>query len=954
MQSDLCERVNFKTVTPLEKKLAETGCEVRFDNLARQMYATDASIYEIQPAGVAFPRSAQDAGKVIRAAVEAGISITPRGAGTSLSGGAIGDGLIVDFSRHNRGISCLNVEKGTVTVGPGVVLDQLNAFLRPHGFCFGPDVATSSRATLGGMIANNSSGARVPVYGTTADHTVSLEIVLSDGRIERIGKEFESLGIEKNSIEQLIQSHQAAIAERMPPGLLKRWPGYGFERFLNRRRDLTEIMAGSEGTLAAICSAEVKISPLPREKGLGVLFFASVGEAMQATVELLDLKPAAIEHIDRPLLDQTKGQLLFQTARDLLELDTLPCEALLLVEFQDENVGERLAALESRKLGLRRKILRSSQEMNLVWAVRKAGLSLLTGCVGPTKPVAFIEDAAVRPEQLPDYVAGLQSIMKPLGLEASYYGHAATGLLHVRPVVDLHDRGDLGKFRKVADQTSALVRQFKGSLSAEHGVGIARTEYMEEQLGAELLDLMKAIKKTFDPKGAFNPGKILADGRHRIDTHLRDTFSRPIELPFEPRLTFAFKDRSFIGNLEQCNGCGGCRKDAPMMCPTFVATGDEVMSTRGRANIIRAALQMRLEGGDPLRSEELDVALSNCLSCKGCTPECPSNVNLALLKAELTYARHQRDGLPLRERMLSNVDILAQIGCALPAIANAMLEMGPLRLLLDRVLGLSARRTLPRYTRERFDRWFAMRKPPSNGAQGDVILWDDTFVRYHEPQIGRAAVKVLEAIGYRVRLLTERECCGRPAFSQGNLDYAAKAGQRNLDLLRTTEKSTPIIFLEPSCYSMFAEDYRELGLRGAEEIMERAILFESFLDQALRKDAGALSFGDRGVPINVAIHAHCHAKSLTRPGFMSTLVERLPNRKAVMLNTGCCGMAGAFGMLSSKYDLSVKVAQPLVEQMAACGPNTVVIASGTSCRHQISDLTNVHPKHMAEVLADAL
>ncbi len=305
-------------MTPLEKKLAGTGCEVRFDNLARQMYATDASIYEIQPAGVAFPRNAQEAANVIRTTVEAGISITPRGAGTSLSGGAIGEGLIVDFSRHNRGIFDLNIENRTVTVGPGVVLDQLNAFLRPHGFCFGPDVATSSRATLGGMIANNSSGARVPIYGTTADHIVSLEIVLADGRIERIGKQYDSLGTEKNFIEQSIESHRTAIAERMPPGLLKRWPGYGIERFLHRRRDLTEIMAGSEGTLAAICSAEVKLSPLPREKGLGVIFFASIGEAMQATVELLDLNPAAIEHIDRPLLDQTKGQLLFQPARDLL------------------------------------------------------------------------------------------------------------------------------------------------------------------------------------------------------------------------------------------------------------------------------------------------------------------------------------------------------------------------------------------------------------------------------------------------------------------------------------------------------------------------------------------------------------------------------------------------------------------------------------------------------------
>ena len=439
------------------------------------------------------------------------------------------------------------------------------------------------------------------------------------------------------------------MAERWPPGLIKRWPGYGIERFLRVPNDLTHILAGSEGTLAAIFSAELKISPLPHEKGLGLIFFASVAEAMQATVELLDLKPAAIEHIDRPLLDQTKGQLQFQAARDLLELDTEPCESILIVEFY-QDVAERLSVLQSRKIGLRTKILTDAAQMNIVWSVRKSGLSLLTGCIGPAKPVAFIEDAAVRPAQLPEYVRGLQSIMKPLGLTASYYGHAASGLLHVRPVLDLHSAADLKKFRQVADETSALVRQFKGSLSAEHGVGIARTEYMRDQLGNQLLEVMREIKRAFDPKNVFNPGKIFANGsepgghQHRIDNYLRENFTRPLKLPFQPVLAFAFKDRSFIGNLEQCNGCGGCLKQSGIMCPTFIATHDEVMSTRGRANIIRAALELRTNGRDPLKSDELDAALSNCLSCKGCTPECPSNVNLALLKAEMLHARWRRDG----------------------------------------------------------------------------------------------------------------------------------------------------------------------------------------------------------------------------------------------------------------------------------------------------------------------
>ena len=968
------------TITAAQREtIAAAGCDVRFDNLTRQLYATDASIYQIQPAGAAFPRSANEASAVIKAAADAGTSVTPRGAGTSLVGNAIGEGLIVDFSRHNRQVDNLDIDNRTVRVGAGVVLDQLNAFLKAHGFCFGPDVATSSRATLGGMIANNSSGAHVPVYGTTADHVVAVQIGLVDGRILDIGPAHDTLRAERDKIDKLIRAHSVQIAERMPPGLLKRWPAYGIKRFLRAPNNLNEILAGSEGTLAAIFSAELKISPLPREKGLGLVFFASVADAMQATVELLDLQPAAIEHIDRPLLDQTKGQLHFQAARDLMELDVKPCEAILIVEFYDD-VTERLSILQSRKLGLRTKILTDDAEMNLVWSVRKAGLSLLTGRIGATKPVAFIEDAAVRPAQLPDYVRGLKSIIESLGLEASYYGHAASGLLHVRPVLDLHSAADLKKFRLVADQTSALVRQFKGSLSAEHGVGIARAEYMREQLGDELLNVMREIKRVFDPKNVLNPGKIFGFA-HKIDDHLRDNFERPIELPFEPRLAFAFKDRSFIGNLEQCNGCGGCRKDAPIMCPTFIATGDEIMSTRGRANIIRAALQLRVTGPDPLHSDELDAALSNCLSCKGCTPECPSNVNLALLKAEMLYARQRRDGLPLRERIFSSVDLLGRLGCAMPRFANAVVDLRPVRAMLEKTLGVSAKRSLPHYTRERFDRWFA-KQEQRNGAnhpRGKVILWDDTFVRYHEPHIGVAAVKVLKALGFEVELIKNRKCCGRPAFSQGNLDTAAEAGQHNVDLLMSSQplsnaspmpvrlaprtstsqqSAPPIIFLEPSCWSMFAEDYRELKIDNAEKIAERCFLFEKFIDDLLAREPDALRFEDRQPQNNrgglsVAIHPHCHAKSILNPAFMEQLVERLPGRKAKLLDSGCCGMAGAFGALAEKYELSIQVAADLLAKIETADPD-VVIASGTSCRHQISDLSGFHPKHMAELIAEAI
>jgi Fe-S oxidoreductase len=564
-----------------------------------------------------------------------------------------------------------------------------------------------------------------------------------------------------------------------------------------------------------------------------------------------------------------------------------------------------------------------------------------------------------------------------LGLTASYYGHAASGLLHVRPVLDMHNAADLKKFRQVADETSALVRQFRGSLSAEHGVGIARTEYMRDQLGNQLLEVMREIKRAFDPKNVFNPGKIFADGRHKIDNHLRENFTRPLELPFQPVLAFAFKDRSFTGNLEQCNGCGGCLKQSDVMCPTFIATHDEVMSTRGRANIIRAALEVRTNPATAgLKSAELDAALSNCLSCKGCTPECPSNVNLALLKAEMLHARWRRDGLPLRERILSNVDLLGKLGCLMPRLTNRLLGSKAARIAMEKTIGISRRRSLPHYASERFDKWFSGHcrasaaadatnkeglsldrpggyKPPLLGNRGPVILWDDTFVRYHEPHIGIAAVKVLEAFGFEVSLVKDRRCCGRPAFSQGNLDAAAKLAKHNLGALSSIQDSnTSVLFLEPSCWSMFVDDYRELKIENAENIAGRCFLFEKFVADLLAREPEAVRFNERSA--NVVIHPHCHAKSILNPAFMATLAERLPGRKATVLDTACCGMAGAFGALAEKYDLSLQVAQRLLDQIENQPPGTEVIASGTSCRHQITDLTSLRPKHMAELLAEAL
>jgi FAD/FMN-containing dehydrogenase/Fe-S oxidoreductase len=931
--------------------LNASNCEVAFDNLTLQLYATDASPYQIVPQVVAFPKTVKQAAHVIQAALVAGVPVIPRGAGTGLSGGAIGEGLIVDFARHNRQILELDKERRVVRVGAGVVLDQLNNFLHPHGFRFGPDVATSSRATLGGMIANDSSGAHTPVYGTTGQHVHELDLIMADGKFVKAGPDQPTLQHQRNLVDDLVMLNSLQISERFPAGLPKRWPGYGLARAMEQPGNLIPILCASEGTLAGIFSAELKVVPLPAERGVGLIFFSSVSEAMQATEALLDLHPAAIEHIDRPLFDQTRGQREFQAVRALLDLDAQPCAAILIVEFF-AHAKDKLAQMQKRKLGQRQLILKTEREQNLVWAMRKAGLSLLTSCKGAAKPACFVEDSAVQPRDLPAYVAGLEDLMARVGVEASFYGHAAAGLLHVRPVLDMHSADDLKKFRQIADEVAALVLQFKGSLAGEHGVGIARTEYLKDQIGPELYRVMREIKQSFDPNNLFNPGKIIGDGRYKIDRHLRQDSSRNLVLPFEPHLAFAARDESFVANLEQCNGCGGCLKQTPTMCPTFVATGEEGMSTRGRANLIRAALEMRGSGSDPLRAAELDFALSNCLSCKACISECPSNVNLPLLKAELQYARTKRDGMTLLQRLVSSVDTLGRFGCAVPWLANSLFSSRSVRHIFGKMFGISGERTTPAFARQRFDRWFQKREHDTNGQRGRVILWDDTFTRYHEPNIGIAAVKVLEAAGYYVTLPQQRKCCGRPAFSIGNLDEAEKLGAHNLALLANDD--APIIFLEPSCYSMFAEDYRELNLAGAAEVSARCILFEDFVENLLKQEPGALKFDhEHG---RVAIHSHCHAKALTNTKNALQLAARLPNRTVTMLDTGCCGMAGSFGMMASKYELSLKIAEPLMEQIKHQPYGTTIVLSGTSCRHQVEHLSTVPVRtlHMAEVLAEVL
>jgi len=937
-------------LTPQQRHaLKATGCEVRSDDLTRVLYSTDASIYKIEPMAVAFPRNSEETGRLLAAAADADLEITPRGAGTGLAGGAVGSGLVVDLARQNQSISDFDPDRRIIRVGPGVVLDRLNDHLAPHNLWFGPDVATSSRATLGGMIGNNSSGAHAPVYGTTVDHVVALEVALADGRVAWIGRDHEGLAGLSEETDILVAENRAEISNRFPPGLAKRWPGYAFDRALAFPGDLSRVITGSEGTLAAVTGAVLSLSPRPGHRSLGVLFFSSISEAMRAGVEVASLEPAAVEHIDRILLDQTMGQRAFAAARDLLDLDDRPAESILLIEFFDDD-GERLAALDDLGLGERRLVLEDAPRQQLVWGLRKAGLSLLTGRAGPAKATACIEDVCVRPDRLPDYVDGLREIMRPLGLEASYYGHAASGELHVRPVLDLHDAGDLEKLRLVSGEVSELCREFKGSLAAEHGVGIARTEYLEEHLGPELTGASRRLKEIFDPRGLMNPGKIVDSGRFTIDGDLRLGIGSTLEPQLVGQLGFVDRDHSFVANLEQCNGCGGCLKQTPTMCPTFAATGDEALSTRGRANTIRASLEGRF---NPVwtASNELQQILKSCLSCKACRTECPSNVDLAALKAELLATKHDERGASFFDRLVAASDLLGRAGTSMPRIANALLGFRPFRLILERLLDLSSDAPLPPFDRHRFDTWFRRRPQPSPPARGRVLLWDDTWTRYHESRIGRAAVKVLEAMGYEIDLVHGRKCCGRPAASRGLLAEVRRLGEHNLALLENGLE--PVVFLEPSCYSVFVDEYRQLGLDGAEEVADRCVLIEDLVLQAIQ-DSGVTSTRWAAGLRKIAVHGHCHAQALADSDSIVRLLAAIPNLEPLPLETGCCGMAGAFGMLESNRELSRAVARPLINVIEELPTDTEVAAAGTSCRHQILALTGVEAIHPIEAIAAAL
>ncbi|MGC9054964.1 MAG: FAD-binding and (Fe-S)-binding domain-containing protein, partial [Candidatus Hydrogenedens sp.] len=653
---------------------------------------------------------------------------------------------------------------------------------------------------------------------------------------------------------------------------------------------------------------------------------------MNSITPLLHFKPASIEHIDDILFNQTQGQRNFEPVRKLLDLDNTQYKSLLFVEFF-EPPQDLIDEVLNLKLGANSLYCKDVQQRNMLWEFRKAGLSLLTGMKGARKPVTGVEDTAVRPEDLNLYVQELSEIMHRYGVQASFYGHASAGLLHVRPVLDLHEPADIKKFRKLAEEVFALVRKYRGTFTGEHGVGMAHSEFMKEQIGEDLFQLMVQIKHTFDPLSLMNPGKITDLSQFRFDENLR---WRKLTLPFEPCLAFSSKDESFIGNLEQCNGCGACRKETPTMCPTFIARGEEILSTRGRANIIRHVIEESAHNPEILYSSELEQAIKYCLACRACTVECPSNVNMSLLKAELLHAINKKYIPRFTKFLLSNIDTLGKIASLTPLLANFSLKNMWLRNILEHFSGIIANRPLPLYAHESFHRWFYRTYngwKTAKGTRGTVILWDDCFIRYHEPEIGKDAVKVLTSAGFQVEILPDKTCCGRPAFSVGNLNNARKKGEQNIKILK--DRKEPILFLEPSCFTMFYEDYKELKLESAEMIIEKSMLLEEFLANLLENDSSALPFS-HNKSMQIAVHTHCHTKATRGSIPMKDVLSHIPNAQVQILPSACCGMAGAYGIMKDTYELSMEVGEHLKELIEILPIDTKIIASGTSCRQQIS------------------
>lgn len=955
-------------VRRLQSALAEhVAGEVRFDKISQALYSTDASVYQILPLGVVIPKSRDDVLATLRICREFGVSITGRGGGTSQAGQAIGSGIQLDFSKHLNKLLTLDPDARTVCVEPGIVLDELNAILRPYGLQLPLDISTSDRATIGGMISNNSAGTRSVVYGKTIDYVVSLTVLLMDGSVvelravepAELDAKCDQTDLEGRcytTVRRLADEHAEEIAKRYPK-ILRRVGGYNLDEFVpGETFNLARMFVGSEGTLGLILDATLKLAPLPKARAMCVVQFHDLLEALAAAPVILRHTPSAVELVDRFILDSTRGKTEFEPLRDFLQGDPA---AVLFVEFFGESSAELPTRVDELERDLREKGLGFHVHRAIepaaqarLWKLRQAALGLSMSEFGDDKAISFVEDTAVAPERLRDYIARFLQILKQQDTHAGFYAHASVGLLHVRPVVNLKSDKGIGTFTRIAEQISDLVLEFGGALSGEHGDGLVRSPFQEKMFGTTLYEAFRKVKHTFDPEGVFNPGKIV--DAPPLTRNLK--FGTNYETR-DVATTFDFSDFGGISRAaEQCGGVGACRKTlAGTMCPSYMATREETDSTRGRANVLRLAISGQL-GPAGLSDPALYPVLDLCLECKACRSECPTGVDMARMKSEFLDQFQKQHGVSLRSRLLAGVDRLAVWGSRLAPMSNWTLGSGLGRWLADKCVGLDRRRALPRFVRQTFMDWWA-----SHGARlskqgsGDfprLALFADTFTNHHEPDIPVTVAELAAVAGWAVSV-PPRVCCGRPLISKGFLTEARRYAENTVRALRPfAEQGTPIVFCEPGCYSAVRDDHSRL-LRGelqqeARRVADACLLFEEWGNKAF---VGRGDLPWKPGPKSVLLHAHCHQKALVGTGAAMRLLSQIPGCTATDLDAGCCGMAGSFGYEREHYETSQQVGErKLFPAVRNHGQDTVVVAPGFSCRHQIAHFTGTGSLHPAVIL----
>jgi len=948
-------------VDDLQKHL--TG-DVRFDETTRHLYSTDASNYQIMPLGVVIPKTVEDVIAAHQIVAKYGAPILPRGGGSSLAGQTVGAAVVMDFSKYIRKVTSVNAEARRVRVQAGLALADLNKQLAPLGLMVGPDPASASRATIGGMIGNNSTGAHSILYGMTSDHVCALDVITSDGQRVSLhkGQDFsdrtDALGNAYRTVKRLLADHAEQIAARYP----KTWrtcAGYALNRLDPAAIDLANLLVGSEGTLATTLEAELALVPRPTKTRLAVLHFKSLRASLDSTPVILETEPSSVELIDKLMLDRTRETPEF--ARRLTFIDGDPA-AVLVVEYYGETDHELAAKVERLKAHMSARHIPTwivdadSAPMQAdVWAVRKAGLNLLMGIKGDYKPSHFIEDAAVTVDKVADYVDCVAQIVKDAGTTFAIYAHASAGCLHIKPLINLKSAEGLRQYRQIGEAVADLVVSFGGTTSGEHGEGLARGCFSEKVFGAELVGAFRELKAAFDPQGLMNPGKMIDVAQMDDAALLRytPTYATP-HAPTATRYTY-LADGSFAQSVEQCNGSGECRKTGSgAMCPSFMATRDEKDSTRGRANMLRLAMMGKL-GPDGLASAQVHDVLDLCLSCKACKSECPSSVDLAKLKAETTAAHHDKHGIPLRSQMFGRIAALNGLGAVMPRFSNAVLSSAPSRAVFKR-MGIAPQRGLPLLAPEPFRRWYhRTHKHDAQAATArEVVLFDDTFMDYNTPSIGMAAVGVLEAAGYRVRLVDKR-CCGRPAISKGMLDAAKAMAKHNIAILAPyARRGVPIIGCEPSCVSALIDDYKDF-FPGPDThaIARQTVTIDQFLCSLA--DTGSLALKFDGQPRNILFHTHCHQKALIGSASLYKMLTLIPNATVNEIQSGCCGVAGSFGYEAEHYELSLKIGEDrLLPAVRAANAETIIAASGTSCREQIEHGAGRKPLHPIEIFYAAL